>query len=231
MDTDDLNFFVGTNGYKECFSHSRWDNLKDQSLFPSFFTPFVSFAMHTNALLGLLALATAVVAAPSPKNAGSPASIQHMKSKIKNVVLIVMENRSLDNLLGGQTIRGLDNPINNGPFCNPVNLTDPSAGVACSEAKDYDSITQDPDHSIPGNNIEFYGTFTPDNELIANGQLEPSMNGFVHEQIRRNPTKDHMVLANQVMNYYTEEQVPVLTALTQNFVVFNRWFSSVPGVS
>ena len=35
----------------------------------------------------------------------------------------------------------------------------------------------------------------------------------------------------QVMNYYTEDQVPVLTELVQNFVTFNHWHSGVPGVS
>lgn len=190
--------------------------------------------MHPSALLGLLALAAAASGLPSPASnyAAPPNSVHNLKDKIKNVVLIVMENRSLDNLLGGQTIQGLDNPINNGPFCNPVNLTDPSAGVACSKPNDYDSVVDDPDHSVGGNNIEFYGTFLPDETLIQNGQLKPSMNGFVHEQIRRYGSKQNKtVLENQVMNYYTEEQVPVLTALTQNFVVFNHWHSGHPGVS
>lgn len=137
---------------------------------------------------------------------------------------------SLDNLLGGQTIRGLDNPINNGPFCNPVNLTDPSAGQVCSKPHDFDSVINDSDHSIHGNNIQFYGTFHPDQAAIESGQLKPSMNGFVHEQARLYPTVDQSVLDTQVLNYYTEDQVPVFTELVRNFITFNNWHSDIPGV-
>jgi phospholipase C len=185
------------------------------------------------AVFGLLAFAATIGAAPSPgPQPGSVSSIKNLKDKIKNVVLITMENRSLDNLLGGQKIRGLENSINNGPFCNPLNLTDASQGTVCSKANDYDSILDDPDHAVHGNNIEFYGTFTPNNTLIQSGELKPSLNGFVHEQRRLYSTKEtNDVLANQVLNYYTEEQVPVLTALTNEFVVFNNWHSGHPGVS
>ncbi|KAJ5770701.1 uncharacterized protein N7511_002752 [Penicillium nucicola] len=189
--------------------------------------------MHLAALFGLLSLAAAVSAAP-PKahksRAHSSASISNLQSKIKNVVILEMENRSLDNVLGGQTLKGLENPINNGPFCNPYNLTEPSLGQVCSSAKDFDSILDDPDHSVTGNNIEFYGTFSPSNENIAQGQLTPSQQGFVHEQLRRygndvNKTE----LAQQVLNYYTEDEVPVLTSLVQNYLTFNHWHSDHPG--
>jgi phospholipase C len=191
--------------------------------------------MNLAALLGLLSLAAAVSAAP-PKahnsRAHSSASISNLKSKIKNVVILEMENRSVDNLLGGQTIKGLENPINNGPFCNPYNLTDASSGQVCSSAKDFDSILDDPAHSVTGNNIEFYGTFTPSNADIAQGTLTPSQQGFVHEQLRRyGDDVNKTELAKQVLNYYTEDEVPVLTTLVQNYLTFNHWHSDHPGVS
>ncbi|KAL5364596.1 phosphoesterase [Aspergillus floccosus] len=185
--------------------------------------------MHPSAILGLLAFTAAASALPGRCNHG-PADIKNLKSHIKNVVILVMENRSLDNLLGGQTIPGLENPINNGPFCNPFNITDPSQGLACSAAKDFDSILNDPDHAIYGNNFEFYGEFTPDNNAIASGQLTPTQQGFVHEQMRLYQKKANKAdLATQVMHYYTEEQVPVLTTLVQNYLTFNHWHSDVPG--
>ncbi|KAJ5473590.1 Phosphoesterase [Penicillium sp. IBT 31633x] len=189
--------------------------------------------MNLSALLGLLTLAAAVSAAPQKANghqAHSSKSIANLKDKIKNVVILEMENRSLDNLLGGQTIKGLDNPINNGPFCNPYNLTDPSAGKVCSAAKDFDSILNDPDHSVTGNNIEFYGTFVPDNALIAQGKLKATQQGFVHEQLRRyGDDVDKANLAKQVINYYTEDEVPVFTSLVKNYLTFNHWHSDHPG--
>lgn len=190
----------------------------------------VLLKMHPSALLGLLTFAAVATAVPArPEHAQSTSNL---KDKIKNVVVLIMENRSVDNLLGGQTIKGLENPIQNGPFCNPYNLTNPAEGIVCSAAKDYDSISDDPDHSVYGVNIEYYGTFTPDNNAIASGKLKPNQNGFVHEQIRvyGSSVANKSELATQVLNYYTEEQVPVLTALVQNFVTFNHWHSDVPGV-
>lgn len=190
--------------------------------------------MNPSALLGLLAFASAVTAAPPKRGhtAHSSSSIRNLKNHIKNVVILEMENRSLDNLLGGQTLQGLENPINNGPYCNPYNLTDSSMGTVCSAAKDYDSILDDPDHSVTGNNIEFYGTFTPSNAAIASGKLTPTQQGFVHEQLRRyGDDVNKTSLAKQVINYYTEDEVPVLTTLVQNYLTFNHWHSDHPGVS
>lgn len=180
----------------------------------------------------LLAFAAVAQAWPTWPGWPSHGDAQNLKQNIKNVVILVMENRSLDNLLGGQRIRGLDNPVQRGPFCNPYNLTDPSAGRACSAANSFDSVINDPDHAIHGNNIQFYGTFRPDNDAIASGRLVPTQKGFMHEQIRLYSSKvNRTVLAEQVMNYYTEEEVPVLTSLVKNFVTFNNWHSAVPGVS
>lgn len=176
-------------------------------------------------------LVFAAVASAQRTDSSTKSAIENMKAHIKHVVLLVMENRSFDNILGGQTLRGLDNPYHNGPYCNPYNLTDASKGTACSEAKDYDSIADDPDHAIYGNNIEFYGTFNPDNEAIYSGKLVASQDGFVHEQLRLyDASVNQTTLSEQVMNYYTEVQVPVLTTLVQNFVTFNYWHSAIPGV-
>lgn len=166
----------------------------------------------------------------SSKCSSGKAAIDNMKAHIKNVVLLVMENRSFDNILGGQTLKGLDNPYHNGPFCNPYNLTEPTRGEYCGVAKDYDSIADDPDHAVYGNNIEFYGTFNPSNDDILSGKLVANQKGFVHEQLRLyDADVNQTTLSEQVMNFYTEDQVPVLTSLVQNFVTFNYWHSSIPG--
>ncbi|KAJ6164247.1 Phosphoesterase [Penicillium chermesinum] len=187
--------------------------------------------MHSSALVGLLAFASAASAIPvTSRSAHSSASVSNLRSKIKNVVLLCMENRSVDNLLGGQTIKGLENPINNGPFCNPYNVNDPSQGQHCTEARDYDSVTNDPSHAVTGNTMEFYSDWNPDNQAIADGKLVANNNGFIHEQIHNYGSNTNKTeLAIQVMNYYTEDQVPVLTSLVQNYVTFNHWHSDIPG--
>ncbi|KAJ5287634.1 Phosphoesterase [Penicillium angulare] len=187
--------------------------------------------MHPSTLVGLLAFAAAAQAIPTnPRKAHSTSSISNLKSKIKNVVVLCMENRSVDNLLGGQTLKGIENPINNGPYCNPYNVTDLSQGQHCTEARDYDSVTDDPSHAVTGNTMEFYSSWTPDNALIASGKLTANNNGFIHEQINNyGSDANKTVLAKQVMNYYTEDEVPVLTSLVQNFLTFNHWHSDIAG--
>lgn len=197
------------------------------------------------ALLGLLVV-TAVAKPVEPKpgktfgkvnkapfgyKAGSSQSIKNLQSKIKNVVWIVLENRSFDNILGGVKRDGFDNPINNGAYCNPQNITNSGLGNWCAEKKDYDSILHDPDHSVTGNNFEFYGSYSPDNKKIADGQLKPSLNGFVEEQLARNPTLAPATGAKEVMNYYSQDEIPTLMDLIDEFATFNYWHSCVPGVS
>ncbi|KAL2813227.1 phosphoesterase [Aspergillus granulosus] len=187
--------------------------------------------MHLSAYFGLLSFAVAAVASPAGHHQPhKPNSIANLKSHIKNVVILVMENRSFDNILGGQKTHGLDNPLHNGPFCNPFNLTDPSQGQACTAPKSFDSVINDPDHAIYGNNIQFYGDYTPDNEAIASGKLQAHNKGFAHEQMRLYANKANKTdLVTQVMHYYTEEQVPVLTSLVKNYLTFNHWHSDIPG--
>lgn len=163
--------------------------------------------------------------------AGSSESISNMKDKIENVVWILLENRAFDNILGGVHRSGLDNVVNNGQFCNPPNLTSPFDGKQCSVFKDFDSVRHDPDHSITGNNQEFYGDYTPNNAAIANGSLTPSMNGFVARQLLSYPDISSKRAGEEVMGYYSESEVPTLVDLVDEFTTFNYWHSCVPGVS
>jgi phospholipase C len=191
-------------------------------------------------LLGLLA-ATSVAAKPVEGNpyqtvntpfgykSGSKESIQNLKDKVQHVVWILLENRSFDNILGGFNRPGIDNPTTNGPFCNPQNVSDPKSAKWCTKRKNFDSVLNDPDHSVTGNNMEFYGSFSPDNAAIASGQLQPSQQGFVNKQLISYPKLSPTVATEQVMGYYSEDEVPTLADLVDEYTIFNRWFSCVPG--
>jgi phospholipase C len=172
-----------------------------------------------------------VNSAPFGYKAGSADSIKNLKSKIKNVVWIILENRSFDNILGGVTRPGFDTPINNGPYCNPQSLNDTTSASFCAASKDFDSILNDPDHSVTGNNLEFYGTYHPNNTAIASGTLQPALDGFVNKQLISYPTLTPQVAAKQVMNYYSEDEIPTLVNIIDEFASFNYWHSCVPGVS
>ncbi|BAE60314.1 phosphoesterase family-domain-containing protein [Aspergillus flavus] len=185
---------------------------------------------------------TSVREAPFGYKPGSKESIENLKDKVENIVWLILENslwyvktstniwsRSFDNILGGVRRQGLDNPINNGPFCNYKNASDPSSGKYCTQAKDYDSVFNDPDHSVTGNNLEFYGTYTPNNGAIASGKVVADQSGFLNAQLNDYPKLAPEEATRQVMGYYTEEEVPTLVDLVDEFTTFNSWFSCVPG--
>lgn len=195
--------------------------------------------MKANTLVPLLGLSSSAAAAavaassntPFGYASGSKESIANLKDKIENVVWILLENRSFDNILGGVKRKGLDNVVNNGPFCNPQNVSDPSSTKWCSVYKDFDSVKHDPDHSVTGYNMELYGTYTPSNDAIANGTLKPTMNGFVEQQLVHHKGLDPKVADEEVMGYYSEDEIPTLVNLVDEFTTFNYWHSCVPGVS
>ncbi|KAE8348662.1 phosphoesterase [Aspergillus coremiiformis] len=172
---------------------------------------------------------TSVREAPFGYKPGSKESIENLKDKVEHIVWVVLENRSFDNILGGVRRKGLDNPINNGPFCNPKNTSDPSSGKYCTHAKDYDSVLNDPDHSVTGNNLEFYGTYTPSNDAISAGKVVPDQSGFINAQLNSYPKLNPEVATTQVMGYYTEDEIPTIVNIVDEFITFNRWFSCVPG--
>ncbi|KAL4802044.1 phosphoesterase, partial [Aspergillus unguis] len=192
--------------------------------------------MKASTLAPLLGLSSAAAAAAVPASktpfgyaSGSKESIANLKDKIDNVVWILLENRSFDNMLGGVRRKGLDNVVNNGPFCYPQEVNDANSTQRCNVYKDFDSVQHDPDHSITGYNMELYGTYTPDDTAIQNGNLKPSMNGFVQQQLVHHEGVDPHLATREVMGYYSEGEIPTLVNLVDDFTTFNYWHSCIPG--
>ncbi|KAJ5124129.1 uncharacterized protein N7515_007954 [Penicillium bovifimosum] len=193
--------------------------------------------MKTSSLISLLGLSGSTMAAAVAKGnhepfgykSGSKESIANLKDKIENVVWILLENRGFDNILGGVKNRGLDNVVNNGPFWNPEKVSDANSKKWYSQAKNYDSVLHDPNHSVTGVNYELYGTYSPDNEAIANGTLHANLEGFVERQMVSYPSISAQRATEEVMGYYTEDEIPTLVDLVDEFTTFNYWHSCVPG--
>ncbi|KAJ5622398.1 hypothetical protein N7528_005630 [Penicillium herquei] len=193
--------------------------------------------MKTNTFVSLLGLSGSALGAAVARNtqepwgykSGSKESIANLKDKIDNVVWLLLENRAFDNILGGVHRDGLDNVVNNGPFWNPQLVNETDSTKWYSQFKDYDSVAHDPDHSVTGVNFEFYGTFTPDNEAIANGSLKPDLKGFVERQMNYYPAISAVRAHDEVLGYYSEDEIPTLVDLVDEFTTFNYWHSCVPG--
>lgn len=137
--------------------------------------------------------------------AGKPRNLE----KIETIVFLMLENRSFDHMVGylsnegGRAdVEGLD-----GSEANPPEGTGTEVEVHPLQSTQF---LLDPHHG-----------FQEVTRQIADGE----MSGFVESFIDRHPFADF----EQIMGYYTAEQVPTYDFLAENFLLCNRWFSSFPG--
>lgn len=132
---------------------------------------------------------------------------------IKSVVVLVMENRSFDHMLGW--MKKAINPLINGVTgdeCNPVSTENPRKYSICF-SDDAEFVDPDPGHSFEDVLQQVFG----------NGSY-PSMNGFVEQAMSVSQN-----LSETVMKGFKPQSVPIYAALVREFAVFDRWFSSIPG--
>ena len=167
-----------------------------------------------------------------------------------HVVLVLFENRSLDNLLGhlygpadGKTFEGvigtdLSNPIPQWAEHGAERKT-----VPYTVATDMDAPNPDSGEEYFHTNVQLFNRLEEQNRFkIGEAVSAPwnapeqgavaSMDGFVTDYISvftaemgRQPTYEEYA---QIMTGYTPEQVPVLSGLAKGFAVFDHWFSEVP---
>jgi phospholipase C len=136
---------------------------------------------------------------------------------LKHIVVLMMENRSFDHMLGGLK---KNNPRINGLNGNETNPDPNGNPVQVAPLADYqDQLNKDPDHHFPGTDLQIFGAQQGDGRTA-------NMQGFVKSYFSQ--TND-LALAKQIMYYFKPEKLPVLTTLAQEFALFNNWFSSIPG--
>jgi phospholipase C len=136
---------------------------------------------------------------------------------LKHIVVLMMENRSFDHMLGG--LRALD-PRINGLTGHETNLDTTNEPAKVQPLAEFQSqLDPDPDHHFPAVNKQlFFGTPGPGST--------PSMNGFVQSYFDQRRDVDH---SRKIMYYFKPNDLPVLTTLARSFAVFNGWFASIPG--
>ncbi|KAF9607517.1 hypothetical protein IFM89_036879 [Coptis chinensis] len=132
---------------------------------------------------------------------------------IKTVVVLVMENRSFDHLLGWMK-KSINPSINGvtGKECNQVSTNSSNAESICF-SDDAEFVDPDPGHSFEAVQQQVFGSSSI-----------PSMSGFVEQALSMSPN-----LSRTVMKGFRPEAVPVYATLVREFAVFDRWFSSIPG--
>ena len=141
-----------------------------------------------------------------------------MPAAIKHLVVLMMENRSFDHMLGFMKsptygIDGVDGTqLNRDSTGEPVTVN--------KNAQPTGDLPADPSHDFEDVMEQMFGTQTP-----QPGQ-QPAMSGFVqnYERFAGSPVRAH-----SIMNCFDPVQLPILTTLASSYAVCDRWFSSVPG--
>lgn len=136
---------------------------------------------------------------------------------LKHVVVLMMENRSFDHMLGALT--ALDPRINGltGAESNTDTTNEPARVQPLAEFQS--QLDPDPDHHFMAVNKQlFFGTTGP--------RATPSMNGFVQSYFDQRKDVSH---SRKIMYYFAHGKLPVLHTLAQNYALFNGWFASIPG--
>jgi phospholipase C len=169
-------------------------------------------------------------------------------AKIKHIVVVMLENRSFDNMLGflyadqinipplnlpsrgDPSFDGLLPPNVSDAFWNPANSdffsapgTAPDkvfASAGTTGAIPFTVPNPDPNELFPHFGFQIFGTQTPsDNQ-------QPNMLGFLVDYLIA--TGNDLDTARRIMQSYGPTQVPVLSQLAKSYAVCDRWFGSVP---
>ena len=169
---------------------------------------------------------------------------------LDHVVVVVFENRSLDNVLGrlygpgdGKAFEGVLGKDLTNPIPAWAEHGADRKVVPYRVATDMDSPNPDSGEEYPHTNTQLFNILNEQNRFKlgeeitapynapAPGQV-PTMDGFVADYIScftaetgRQPSYEEY---SQIMTGFTPEQVPVLSGLARGFGVFDHWFCEVP---
>ncbi|KAI3819820.1 hypothetical protein L1987_13672 [Smallanthus sonchifolius] len=145
-----------------------------------------------------------------------PKKLHKINGPIKTVVVLVMENRSFDHMLGWIKKTRPDIDGLTGQEYNHVNASDP-ASAKVHVSNDAVFVDSDPGHSIQAIHVQIFGS----NETRPG---PAPMNGFVQQA--NSMGVDGM--DRTVMSGFEPELLRSYTELVNEFAVFDRWFASVP---
>jgi phospholipase C len=169
---------------------------------------------------------------------------------LDHVVVVLFENRSLDNVLGhlygpgdGKTFDGVIGKDLSNPIPAWAEHGADRQVVPYIVATDMDSPNPDSGEEFYHANTQLYGVLDDHNRFKIGEAVTapwnapppgaaPTMDGFVADYIStftgemgRQPTYEEYA---QIMTGCTPEQLPVLNGIARDFGVFDHWFCEVP---
>ncbi|MGD0393738.1 MAG: alkaline phosphatase family protein [Acidimicrobiales bacterium] len=167
-----------------------------------------------------------------------------------HIVVVLFENRSLDNVLGhlygredGKTFDGVIGKDLSNPIPEWAEDGADRKVVPYTVATDMDSPNPDSGEEYPHTNTQLFNILSEENRFKLGEDItapfnapkpgqKPTMDGFVTDYVScftaemgRQPTYEEY---SQIMTGFTPEQIPVLNGLARAFGVFDHWFCEVP---
>ena len=175
---------------------------------------------------------------------------QSRDNALDHVVVVVFENRSLDNVLGrlygpgdGKTFDGVTGKDLTNPIPDWAEHGADRKVVPYTVATDMDSPNPDSGEEYPHTNTQLFNILSEQNRFKLGEEITapynapepgqvPTMDGYVTDyiscftaEVGRQPTYEEY---SQIMTGFTPEQIPVLSGLARGFGVFDHWFCEVP---
>lgn len=156
--------------------------------------------------------------------------------RIKKIVMLMLENRSLDNVLGW-LYEHEDLPLDR---VFPAGSSTRFDGISNGDRNDVDRMPYRPAHGTHDRHQPMRQPRWNPNEWWENTGNQMYWDGYGHESVPRwsagTPpmtgfARDYWAAYDspgEVMGAYTREQLPVLYGLAEAYAVSDRWFSSVP---
>ena len=160
-----------------------------------------------------------------------------MQESIKHIVVVMLENRSLDNVLGYlygpddlprknlPPLKSGENPFQGLLFENTKELANDSVPPA-PVVRATNTPGWDPGEEYEHVNVQLFGSKSPPEAGAGDVPPVPGMKGFL---------KDYSSLCTgdaearkQIMRMYTPADLPVLNGLARAYAVSDQWFASVP---
>src|SRR5262245_22361106 len=140
--------------------------------------------------------------------------------RIDHVVVLMLENRSFDHMLGWPAVAGQQ---------VPVDPADPAAGLAPVFAWNTPAAYRtapDPGHEFEDVTLQLFGRVDPP------AGAPPTNDGFVASYAQRRDDHGHPLgpeAGKAILGCFGPALLPVIRTLAEQFVVCDHWFASVPG--
>ena len=136
--------------------------------------------------------------------------------KVEHIVVLMLENRSFDHMLGYLSLEGGRTEIDGLKAGMANDFGGQVYSIHHLDRTAFEAV-EDPDHSGEATSVQ-----------IAGGQMSGFVDSFAAKLAQRGATGHNPGL---VMGYYNAADLPVYDHLATEFCVCDRWFSSVPGAT